>query len=613
MKKRFLPFLLLGCFSLLFSCNNPSEGEKDPSIIHDDDDDHDEDPVEEITEDEEEKEVDEDLKNISLKEKEIEVPSVFDEFSNNELSKDGGKYYLTGEYSTIKITAKKGSILYVFLDDVSIDAVDSIAFSSEKQVELHLILLNDSTNMITNTSSTDIEYNAFHVKGDVYISGSGTLSVTSASKNSIKVSKNLYVLDGVTINANAQNHSISAQSVSIYNANLILIANKDGINVETDGEISEFTTEQGYIRVENSNLNIICYGDGLQASTFVEISGGEINISCIGNFIGYSSELISSGEYSKDDFKFKKNGSKYTRVATDEIRSLSSSYYALEQSCKGIKVSGVEYKDESGNTYEVTSGDYDISIGHLATLNITSSDDCIHTNYGDVNLSSSNFTLESNDDGVHADYDLNVKNCSIVINDSYEGLEGANVTIDGENTNIFTNSSDDGINAASSYGTSHNIYINDGYIRVYASGDGLDANTSLNLNGGTVIVEGPGSNNGSLDAERVNINGGLIFACSTNGMQEKTTAKQNAFVYQGSSFASDSNITITDESKNSLFSYTLKQSCNQIIFSSSKLEIGSKYNIYKNDVLVTTISMTSSYTKVGGQSGPGGGGGDRPR
>ena len=77
--------------------------------------------------------------------------------------------------------------------------------------------------------------------------------------------------------------------------------------------------------------------------------------------------------------------------------------------------------------------------------------------------------------------------------------------------------------------------------------------------------------------------------------------------------ASNSTISITDSSSNPLFSYTLKQSCNQLIFSHSSMQVGSSYNIMSGSSKITTISMSSTLTKVGvsggGQGGGTGGGG----
>ena len=129
------------------------------------------------------------------------------------------------------------------------------------------------------------------------------------------------------------------------------------------------------------------------------------------------------------------------------------------------------------------------------------------------------------------------------------------------------------------------------------------------LKGGVVIVEGPGSGNGSLDAEKVYFQGGIVFACSTSGMRESMSATQNTFLYQGSTIASGSKISIVDSSDNALFSYTLKQSCNQIIFSHKDLALKSTYRIVNGSTEVASITMSSSLTTVGSSSGgPGGGG-----
>lgn len=594
--------LLAGCVS--GAKTNSTDG-SDKEVIINSDSNYDSDPITEITESGDENDYD----SGYSQEDEADVPDTYDE-STEGVIPAAGKYYLKGEYSKVSITASKGSVVYVYLDGITVNTNTGIAFGSEKQVTLYLVLLNNSVNTIYNDC---VDTNSFHVKGEVHISGEGTLNVTSKQKNGIKVSKDLYVSgEGVVINAKGANHAITSRSITVDGSTInVTSEGKDGIQLECDSDVLEFTKEQGYAYLVNAKITADTKGDGIQADTFVYISGGEYNITTHGQFVSYSSTTMTEYGLAKEDFKFVKSGDTYKRVATDEIRSLTSSYYALANSVKGIKAGAIEYDsdDDDVDDVTVTDGNYEVYIAHTAKLTINSTDDAIHTNYGNTTVDSSTLIVDTLDDGVHADYDLSINNSSIQINSSYEGLEGGNITIDGEKTNIVAISEDDGINAASDKAQTHNVNINNGYLRIYANGDGLDANTALYLNGGTVIVEGPGRNNGSLDANQIYFNGGIIFACSTNGMTEQMSAKQNTFVYQGSTMSSGAKISIVDANNDAIFSYTLKQSCNQLIFSHSALEIGSSYQIVSGTTSIATVNMTSSLTRVGSsQGGPGGGG-----
>lgn len=555
---------------------------------------YDSDPVVEIETDTSSTEYDKEIE-----EEKVETP---DEYTGENVTSitTSGNYSFEGEINAIDI--KKNLEVYLFFNGVTINSTSGIALGTGKDCKVHIVLQNGSNNTIIN----DVEdENAVHIKGDLFISGHGTLNIESKQKNGLKVTKDINVSgENVILNVTGANHAVAGRSITVNKSVVNVVSKaKDGFQLECDA--TEFTKEEGYAYFVDAKVTADTQGDGIQAGSYVYISGGEMDITTHGEFISYSAANMSTYGLETDDFKFIKSGSTYKRVAKDEIHSLSSKYYAFMQSVKGIKVGAIE--DSSGN--DITTGDYEISIAHLAKVTINSYDDCIHTNYGKVTLESCNLELDSMDDGIHADYDLSVNNSSIKITSSYEGLEGANVSISGENTNIVSYSSDDGINAASDLTNQTTITINAGYLRIYANGDGVDANTALYFKGGTTIVEGPGSGNGSLDADKIYFQGGIVFACSTSGMTESMTATQCTFAYQGSTMATNKIISITDSSSNPLFSYTLKQSCNQLIFSHPNMQVGSSYNIMSDSSKIATISMTSTLTKVGvSGGGPGGGG-----
>lgn len=222
----------------------------------------------------------------------------------------------------------------------------------------------------------------------------------------------------------------------------------------------------------------------------------------------------------------------------DSENNSSTSSDADSTSTKGIKSDGALY---------VNGG----------TFTINSADDSFHSN-SDATINDGTYTISSGDDGIHADSALLVNGGTITVIESYEGLEGLNITInDGK---IDITASDDGMNAAggndaSGFGgrggdgfkgmqapdsaqrpddTSNNtsdntqkpddtsdtaqttgnitvaaqdtdtasddemwMVINGGYVHVLAGGDGLDSNGDLTINGGEVYVDGPSDNGNS--------------------------------------------------------------------------------------------------------------------
>ena len=79
------------------------------------------------------------------------------------------------------------------------------------------------------------------------------------------------------------------------------------------------------------------------------------------------------------------------------------------------------------------------------TFTINSADDSFHSN-SDATINDGTYTISSGDDGIHADSALLVNGGTITVIESYEGLEGLNITInDGK---IDITASDDGMNAA---------------------------------------------------------------------------------------------------------------------------------------------------------------------
>ena len=537
-----------------------------------------------------------------------------------EISKSG-TYLFKGEYGGIKIAKKELELHFIF-DGVTISCQNGVAVDGTeyKKTQLVITLIDGTTNTVANNGD---DVNAIHIKGSLAINGKGTLNVTSQSKSALKASKEIQIVDA-TLNLTAKNHGITGASVIAANCKIgVTSAGKDGINAECD-EATEFTTDDGFVSLSNVDYTCNVYGDGIQADTVVYVNGGNYNIKTTGNFVQKSSANMTEYGMTAADFKYIKSGNTFKRIASDETKRYGNNLYGLSQGCKGIKVGEIEYTDDDGNDRVVTDGDYLIAIDG-GTFNITSTDDAIHANSGNVIIGGGAFTIATMDDGITADLLTKITGGSIVITESYEGIEGGYVEISGGTINLV--SSDDGINAASdNRRIREHIIISGGDVTVDASGDGLDSNGSILISGGNVVVHGPTSGgDAGLDADRgIVVNGGTLFASSTLGMVETpaTNSTQCVVSYaQKTAITVGSTIALKDKKGNVLIEMTVKKDkCQSIILSHPSLTMNSKYVIWIGGKKVETFTISSIITSIGastqgsfGPPAPGNPAGPAPR
>ena len=182
-----------------------------------------------------------------------------------------------------------------------------------------------------------------------------------------------------------------------------------------------------------------------------------------------------------------------------------------DHSAKGIK---------AGNEISISGG----------TVFIKAYDDGIHANAdtvlengknptGNVTVSGGSMTLYSNDDGLHADGKMTLSGGKITITNSYEGIEGATVSLSG--ADVALRSSDDGVNATETSGTG--VEIKGGTLYIYASGDGIDSNSrdsykGIVFSGGKTVVISTSGGNSAIDTERgYDYTGGYVLAIMPSG------------------------------------------------------------------------------------------------
>ena len=259
-----------------------------------------------------------------------------------------------------------------------------------------------------------------------------------------------------------------------------------------------------------------------------------------------------------------------------------------------------------------------------ATINISSTDDCIHANSdsgvletdedgkGVITVSGGSITISTGDDGIHADKELDVTDGYINVVTSYEGLEAMMLNISGGKVYVYA--TDDGLNACTGDdSTTPLINITGGYVDVTtASGDtdGIDSNGNYTQSGGMVLVKGGSSSgqvSGSIDVDgTVTVTGGICVALG--GVCETPENSANAYVFSSLSFNAGS-YSLKDASGNEVLSFTLTESYSNGWICASALTTGTEYTLYCDGNSVANWTQTSG--TMGATNTGDFGGGDR--
>ncbi len=538
---------------------------------------------------------------------------------NNKITiSSAGTYGISGTLKDgqIIIDASKEDNVKLVLNGVNISCSNSAPIYVKNAKNAYLVLADGSENIVTDGENyvfedeTSDEPNAtIFSKDDLFISGTGKLTVNSNYNNAI-TSKDDLEIEAANIDITSVADGIRGKdSITISSGNININATGDGMKSNNSED-----AQKGYVLIKGGTINITSGEDGIQAETNATITGGDLTINSGGGSEN-SSKSSSWGNFGKQMF-----GQNNDTATEEDIPS-----------AKGIKGS-VLVKIDGGN------------------INIDSADDSIHSN-GNVEINGGNINISSGDDGIHGDSTIDINSGEINITKSYEGIEAETININDGNIKVVA--SDDGINAAggndgssvngrpgqNNFASSSNasINFNGGRVVVDAGGDGLDANGSIYMKDGVVIVNGPEDNgNGALDYDnKFEISGGLLIAAGSSGMAQSPseTSTQNS-INVFTSISANTLLHIEDENGNELITFAPSKSVSSIVISSSNIKTGTTYKVYtggestgtatdglysdgsyssgtEGDSFTVSSTVTNVGQNVGGFEGPGGGRGNQ--
>ena len=402
---------------------------------------------------------------------------------------DEGTYLLSGtlDDGMIVVNAEDTDKVQLVLDGVGITSSTSAAIYVLEADKVFITTTSGSENTLANggeyvaIDDNNIDAVIF-AKSDLTLNGAGNLTISAAAGHGI-VSKDDLVLTSGSYDITAVNQGLSGKdSIRIANGSYTITSGKDGIHAENTDD-----TSLGFLYVSGGTFDIAAEGDGMSASAYLQIEDGTFTIT--------TGEGSASVTMETDTMGFRQRGGFQTETTETETVDMVSQ--------KGVKADGA-----------IT-----IAGGSFVTNTV---DDSVHAG-GDILITGGEFELRSGDDAVHSDAAVTIQNGTFTIAYCYEGLEGLSITIDGGTFDIT--SVDDGINAAggadsSGFGggrpgqdqfsanSDSFIIINGGDLVIVSTGDCIDSNGSLTINGGTVNLTCNGSGNTALDCDGTYTNNG---------------------------------------------------------------------------------------------------------
>lgn len=532
------------------------------------------------------------------------------------------------------ITCSSGSPIYV-------KNASEVKIKSEENSFNEVI---DNRTETTEDSSDDAGNAAIYATCDLKLVGKGALVVTGNYNNGIQNKDDLSIKN-VIVKVTAMNNAVKGNdTVDIKSGNIIAISAKgDGIKT-SNSSLSNKGNQKGIVTITGGNIDIYAACDGIDASYGVDISGdGNLNI-YTDTYSEYSEEITSSGSSSGTSASRNSSANKTASAntvsyvaASDTIANAPGGFGGgnmggMDGQNGGNKAGGDrpgmpgdfnESANSSGQSYSTKGikAESEINISGF-TINISSTDDGIHANSdsgvletgedgkGTIVINGGSITISSGDDGMHADKQLDVNDGYINVVTSFEGLEAITINLNGGK--IYVYATDDGINACTGDGkTSPIVNVTGGYIDVTtASGDtdGIDSNGNYVQTGGFVLVKGGSSSgnvSGSIDVDgTVTITGGTCVALG--GVCETPINSANAYVLSSVSFSSG-RYSLKDASGNEVISFTVDGSFSNGWICSDTLTTGTSYTLYRGSDSIADWTQESGTMGASGTGGFGGG------
>lgn len=567
-----------------------------------------------------------------------------------------GTYRVTGELTDgrLVVASSGDGVVRLVLDGASVTSSTTSALVVEDAATAVVVLADGSANHLEATGaavdedadgSTDEPDAALFSSADLTIGGTGSLDVVGAATDGI-ASKDGLVIAGGDLTVDAGDDGIRGKDYLVVtdDASVTVTAAADGLkSTNADDET------MGYVAVLGGTVDVTSGDDGVQAETDAIVADATVTIAAAG---GPGTEVAedASAKGIKGDVGVVVGGS-----ATVDVSAADDGLH----SNGAVSVSGGDLSLASGDDGVHADGDLTITAG---TLTVSESVEGLEG--ATITLAGGDVDITASDDGVNAaggtstdttggagtaqggaaqdgqapgDFTPPADGERPTLPDGTvpgDGTAGAPpARSDGEMPGEMPDGAAPGGQAGGQGGGApggeaagdYSLTISGGTLVVDAGGDGLDSNGSLEITGGTTVVQGPtNAGNGALDVNGTfTISGGTLLAAGSSGMAvAPDTDSSQGWVAANldQSAAAGTVIHVLAEDGTTLVSYEVTKDTQNVVYSSPEIETGATYVFETGGTLGTpddsglssdgtTDGATQSATAVAGEFAGGGMGG----
>ena len=394
-------------------------------------------------------------------------------------------YYLSGTTTDGSLTITSDHRFNLILDGVSITNPTGAAIKSMADEKINLTLKSTSS-LADGAASTD--KGALDSKGQVIVSGSGTLNLNGSVKHGLYSADYFRMLSGTVNVTGASNDGIHSNDyVEIFGGTITVNNAKSGIDAG-----------RRYLHISGGNITVnssVADGKGLKCDSSVTITGGTINLTMTGN---YSKGIKAGTDIDIQGGSVTINGSGATVVLAGD-----------PSHCAGLK--------SNGNTIiSNLTGSTDV---HITMTSGAAGGKAINA---DGNVLINDGTVVLSVAGAGGDY-IDTNNMANTYSSHCVKANGG-ITVNGGNLNLTAGGKDSKCLAADQA-----IIVNGGTLGMTVSGQcskGIKSDISVviesgditaNVSGATVVANQSASNSIAIKSDgTMEINGGTINATCTS-------------------------------------------------------------------------------------------------